>query len=132
MRPRVLVVEDDPLNAKFFEFTLARRCGCEVELSEDVERILERVRSGKIHLVIMDISLANSRHEGKPIDGSDICRLIKQDPRSRRVPVLLATAHAMKGAREGLLLASGADDYISKPITDPAELVEKVQALLAR
>jgi CheY-like chemotaxis protein len=131
MKKKILVVEDDKLNAKFFEFTLHRRCGHEVEVTEDVERILERVRSGQIDVVIMDVSLSNSRHEGQSVSGSEICRMLKADERTRHVPVLLATAHAMKGDREELLKESGADDYISKPIADPADLIQKVDALLA-
>jgi CheY-like chemotaxis protein len=131
MKKKILVVEDDKLNAKFFEFTLRRRCGHEVEVTEDVERILERVRSGQIDVVIMDVSLSNSRHEGQSVSGSEICRMLKADERTRHVPVLLATAHAMKGDREDLLKESGADDYISKPIADPADLIQKVDALLA-
>jgi CheY-like chemotaxis protein len=131
MKKKILVVEDDKLNAKFFEFTLRRRCGHEVEVTEDVERILERVRSGQIDVVIMDVSLSNSRHEGQSVSGSEICRMLKADERTRHVPVLLATAYAMKGDREELLKESGADDYISKPIADPADLIQKIDALLA-
>lgn len=131
MKKKILVVEDDKLNAKFFEFTLCRRCGHEVEVTEDVERILERVRSRQIDVVIMDVSLSNSRYEGQSVSGSEICRMLKADERTRHVPVLLATAHAMKGDREELLKESGADDYISKPIADPADLIQKVDALLA-
>jgi CheY-like chemotaxis protein len=57
--------------------------------------------------------------------------MLKADERTRHVPVLLATAYAMKGDREDLLKESGADDYISKPIADPADLIQKVEALLA-
>ena len=132
MKRRILIVEDDPLNAKFFSFTLGRRGGYQTEVCEDVEQILERARSGEIDLIIMDVSLSNSRYRGRPIDGSEICRLLKADPKTRPVPVLLATAHAMKGDREKLLQASGADDYISKPIFEPNDLLEKVGAMLNR
>jgi CheY-like chemotaxis protein len=132
MKKRILIVEDDKLNAKFFDFTLRRRGGHQVEVEEDVERILQRARSGEIDLVIMDVSLSNSRYEGQPLDGPGVCRLLKGDPRSSQVPILLATAYAMKGDRENLLKESGADDYIAKPIDDPADLIDKVDALLER
>lgn len=130
MKRTILIVEDDSLNAKLFSFTLERRGGYLTEVCEDVRGILERVRSGRIDLVIMDVSLSNSRYRGRSLDGSQICQLLKADPRTRHVPVLLATAHAMKGDREVLLRNSGADEYIAKPITDPSELLDKVGAML--
>jgi CheY-like chemotaxis protein len=131
MGARILIVEDDALNAKFFTFSLCRRGGHQVEVCEDPERVLDLARRGEVDLIIMDVSLSNSRYRGKPVDGSSICRLLKADPRARAVPVLLATAHAMAGEREALLRDSGADDYLSKPISDPALLLSKVDALLA-
>ena len=131
-KKRILVVENDQLNAKFFDFTLRRRAGHEVEILEDVEQILERTRSGKVDLVIMDVSLSNSRYQGRDLDGPAVCRLLRSDPRTARIPILLATAHAMMGDRETLLKESGADDYIAKPITDPADLIGRIETLLNR
>ncbi len=130
MKLRILIVEDDRLNAKFLEFSLRRRAHWDVELSEDVQRILERARSGEIDLVILDVSLSNSRYQGRSLDGLEICKLLKQDACSGRLPVLLATAHAMKGDRERLLQASGADECIHKPIADPDELIGVVRRLV--
>ena len=48
----------------------------------------------------------------------------------RRLPVLLATAHAMSGDRERLLDASGADGYLEEPVYDSALLAEKVRSLI--
>jgi CheY-like chemotaxis protein len=64
------------------------------------------------------------------VDGLVLSRLIKDDPATAHIPVLLATAHAMEGDRERFLTASGADDYLQKPIYDPAVLVEKVNSVL--
>ena len=47
----------------------------------------------------------------------------------RRLPILLATAHAMEGDRQRLLAASGADAYLEKPIYDPQVLIAKVEEL---
>ena len=58
-------------------------------------------------------------------------RLLKSDPTTQRIPVLLVTAHAMRGDRERFLEESGADDYISEPIPSYRILVEKVNDLLA-
>jgi CheY-like chemotaxis protein len=127
----ILVVEDEPLNAILFRKVLERRAGCRVTLTEDVALIMDLVRGGSVDLVILDVSLANSRWEGRPMNGVDVCRLLKAEPESARVPVLLATAHAMRGDAESLLAASGADGYVAKPIVDHGVFVDQVRRLLA-
>jgi two-component system, cell cycle response regulator DivK len=131
-RARILVVEDDRMNAQFFELTLSRRGGYDVYATESVAEILDRARRGDVDLLLLDVSLANSTWEGKRMDGLGIARILKTDARTRHIPILLATAHAMKGDRETFLQQSMADDYASKPIIDPQELIDKVKALLAR
>ena len=54
---RILVVEDDPLNAKFISLSLRRRGGHQVEVCEDPERVLDLARRGAVDLIIMDIQL---------------------------------------------------------------------------
>jgi len=127
---RALVVEDDAHNATLFRKLLEKRCGCSVTVTESVQEILDECRAGGIRLVIMDVSLNNTRWEGKAINGVEICRLLKQDPATADIPVLLATAHAMRGDAETLLAESGADDYVAKPIVDHEEFVARVRARL--
>jgi CheY-like chemotaxis protein len=127
---RILVVEDDPMNAKLFQLILARKAGFTVEVTEDPSHVLERARSGEVDVIIMDVSLSNSEWDGAPVDGLEISRRLKKDPVAGAIPILLATAHAMKGSRENFLRASGADDYISKPIVSADELVARIQALI--
>lgn len=126
----VVVVEDDPQNQILFRKILEKRAGVTVTVTESPEELLELACSGRAALVIMDVSLPNSRWEGKPISGVELCRLMRQDPRSALVPVLLATAHAMRGDAETLLAESGATDYVSKPIVDLAAFVSQVRGLL--
>lgn len=126
---RVLIVEDNALVAKFFRMALERAGGCSCEISEDVPTILERAASGQIDLVLLDVSLTNSEWEGRATNGVELCRLIKEKS-IRRLPVLLATAHAMSGDRERLLESSGADGYLEKPVYDSTLLVEKVRGLI--
>jgi CheY-like chemotaxis protein len=130
MTSRILVVEDDPMNAKLFELILARKAGFEVTVTEDPAFVMEKARSGDIDLIVMDISLSNSTWNGEPVDGLAVTRLLKADPVAARIPVLLATAHAMKGSREKFLADSGADDYVSKPILSSDDLIERVRTLL--
>jgi len=65
------------------------------------------------------------------VDGLTLSRLIKQDKSTRAIPILLATAHAMKGEQEAFLKESEADGYLSKPVIDPNEFIRKVNDLIA-
>ncbi|HEY6572490.1 MAG TPA: response regulator [Candidatus Eisenbacteria bacterium] len=132
MKPRILVVEDDPMNAKLFQLILARKAGFEVVVTENPAYLIEEARSGRAALVVMDVSLSNSTYQGTPVDGLAITRILKRDPRTRHVPVILATAHAMKGSRERFLADSGADDYVSKPILSADDLIERARALIGK
>jgi CheY-like chemotaxis protein len=126
---RVLIVEDNALVAKFFRMALERAGGCSCIISEDVPAILQHAASGEIDLVLLDVSLTNSEWEGRTINGVELCRMVKEKS-PRRLPVLLATAHAMSGDRERFLESSGADGYLEKPVYDSAILVEKVRSLI--
>jgi CheY-like chemotaxis protein len=120
------------MNAKLFQLILARKAGFAVEVTEDPAHVLEVVRAGGADLIIMDVSLSNSAWDGVPVDGLEITRRLKLDPEARHVPILLATAHAMKGSKEKFLQESGADDYISKPIVSADELIQRIQTLLGK
>jgi two-component system, cell cycle response regulator DivK len=132
MPQRIMIVEDDPMNAKLFQLVLTRKANYRIEITEDPEHLIREIKAGTVDLVIMDVSLSNSRLEGKPVDGLEITRRLKADPATRPVPVLLATAHAMKGSKEKFLRESGADDYISKPIVSSDDLLQKIESLLAK
>jgi two-component system cell cycle response regulator DivK len=132
MPVRILVVEDDAMNAKLFQLLLTRKAGYQVEVTEDPALVFQRARSGEVDLIIMDVSLSNSVWEGKPVDGLEISRQLKRHPDSAKIPILLATAHAMKGSRENFLRASGADDYISKPILSSEKLIQRIETLLQK
>lgn len=113
----VLVVEDDVHNAVLFRKIFEKRVGCRVTLTEDPAEVLAQLRTGTVSLVVLDVSLRNSQWQGRPVGGVEICQLIRSES-EQRVPVLLATAHAMRGDSERLLAESGADKYVSKPIID--------------
>jgi CheY-like chemotaxis protein len=129
MSQTILIVEDHPLVAKFYRMALERAGGYSCLVSENADEILAAVEQGRISLVLMDVSLRGTQWEGKPIDGIELARLLKQRAPGP-LPILLATAHAMAGDRERLLAASGADEYLQKPIFDAQQLVETVQRLI--
>jgi CheY-like chemotaxis protein len=126
---RVLVVEDDPHNALLFRKLLERRGGFQVTVTESAPEVLASVHSGEVDLVILDVSLANTTWEGKPVNGIELCRMLKADPATAGVPIVLATAHAMRGDAESFVTQSGADGYVSKPILDHGAFVLQIQSL---
>jgi len=128
---RILVVEDNPLVAKFYRLALERAGGYQVTCSEDVDAILAQIEAAAFDLLILDVSLRNSRYQGRMIDGLELAQLVRQTPAGKQLPILLATAHAMEGDRQRLLTASGANAYLEKPVYDPNTLIAAIQRMLA-
>jgi CheY-like chemotaxis protein len=130
MPTRILIVEDDPINVKFMKVVLIRKGGFEVAVSEDVLEIMTMAESGDLGAIIMDISLSHTIYEGRKVDGVFITKLLKANPATARIPVILATAHAMTGDRERFLAETGAEHYLSKPIHDPDHFLAEVRKVL--
>ena len=127
---RVLVVEDDPHNALLFKKLLERRGGFSVEVTESAPRVVEVMRAGEADLLILDVSLVNTNWEGKPVNGIELCQIVKREAPGSKAPIVLATAHAMRGDAENFVEKSGADGYVSKPILDHAAFVAQMQGML--
>jgi len=128
----VLIVEDDPINLRVFSKILTKRAGLEVKGTEDVEEVMKLAQNGQADLILMDVSLQHSSYQGKSVDGIKITQMLKADPQTANLPVILVTAHAMEGDRENFLKQSGADGYISKPVVDHQEFVDQIMALLPK
>ena len=126
----VLIVEDDPVNLRVFSKILSKRGGLKVRGTEDVEEVLQASQAGEVDIILMDVSLERSVYQGKAVDGLQITQLLKANPRTAQLPVILVTAHAMEGDRETFLEKSGADDYITKPVVDHQAFVDRVQQYL--
>jgi CheY-like chemotaxis protein len=127
----VVVVEDDAHNAVLFRKVLEKRANCRVTVTEDPSELLALVRAGGVSLVVLDVSLRHSQWLGRPVGGVEICRLLRNEG-LHRVPVMLATAHAMRGDSERLLAESGADGYVAKPIVDHQEFTRLALDLMER
>lgn len=132
MNRHVLIVEDDPHNATLFRKIVEKRMACDVTVTDSPDMMFSVLHARGAGLVVLDVSLGNSEWQGQPVNGIDLCRAIKSDPGLRGTPVLLATAHAMRGDAERLLADSGADDYVAKPILDHAAFVERARSLMER
>jgi CheY-like chemotaxis protein len=120
MRPLVLIVDDHPINLKLASEVLLASA-YEVVVAADAEQAQQLLTTLVPDLILMDIALPG-------MDGLALTKIIKADPRLRRVPVVALTAYAMRGDE---LKASdaGCDGYITKPI-DTRSLVEQVRALI--
>jgi CheY-like chemotaxis protein len=99
-------------------------------VSEDVAEIMALAESGDLGVIIMDISLSRTLYEGKKVDGIFITKMLKANPATAHIPVILATAHAMSGDRERFLAETGAEHYLSKPIHDPDHFLAEVRKAL--
>lgn len=126
----VLIVEDDLINARVFSKILTKRGGMDVKHTENVDEVMTIAESGTVDIILMDVSLSHSMYEGKPVDGIKITQILKANPKTASLPIILVTAHAMEGDRENFLSQSGADGYISKPVVDHQEFVDQITALL--
>src|SRR6516225_1420588 len=119
---KILYVEDNEDNVYMLTNRLTRR-GYEVVSARDGEQGIAMAASEAPALILMDLSLP-------VIDGWEATRRLKADTRTRNIPVIALSAHAMAGDREKAL-AAGCDDYDTKPVELP-RLLEKITALLAR
>ena len=117
---RPLLVEDDEGSRDGLSRHL-RRKGFEVLVAADGRQGIEAAQAAAPDLVLMDMSLP-------VIDGWEATRQLKDDPRTRHIPVIALTAHAMAGDREKAL-AVGCDEYDTKPV-EFARLLGKIQGLL--
>jgi DNA-binding response OmpR family regulator len=118
----ILVVEDDPDIAELLRHYL-ERASHEVEVVTQGSDALPRVRERQPDLVILDRMLPG-------LDGLEICRVLRAQPATADMPVMMVTARAEESDRiVGLEL--GADDYITKPFS-AKEVVARVNALLRR
>ena len=118
----ILLVEDNEMNRDMLSRRL-RRKGYEVISADDGREGVALAQAGTVDLILMDMSLP-------VLDGWQATRLLKDDPRTRPIPVIALTAHAMPGDREKAIEA-GCDDYDTKPV-EFARLIEKIEAQLAR
>jgi two-component system, cell cycle response regulator DivK len=126
----ILLVEDDPTNVRVFSKILSKRAGLNVRHTENAEEVLAIAQAQEVDLVLMDVSLSHSMYQGKSVDGIRLTQMLKENPETAKLPVVLVTAHAMDGDRENFLKKSGADDYISKPVIDHEAFVKQIQSLL--
>jgi two-component system cell cycle response regulator DivK len=122
MTKRVLLVEDNPHNRKIFSGMLTHS-GFEVIEAEDGHQAIAAMAKQLPDIVLMDLSIPG-------IDGWEVTRRFKADARTKAVPIIALTAHAMRGDEERAR-AAGCDHYLAKPVS-PKKVVEEVRRLLPK
>ncbi len=122
MKTTILVVDDEPEAVELVEFNL-RSAGYSVTTAADGEEALKKARATLPALIVLDLMLPE-------IDGMEVCKLLRRDPTTAGIPIIMLTAKAAEIDRV-LGLELGADDYITKPFS-PRELVLRVKKILQR
>ena len=125
----VVIVEDNELVAKYLRYILEHEGGYRVSVTESGDEAIALARQSDTIAVLVDVSLRATMHAGRYIDGLALARLLKQDEQTAKVPVIIATAHAMTGDRERFLQESRADGFIRKPVVDSSELLSLIRNL---
>jgi two-component system, OmpR family, alkaline phosphatase synthesis response regulator PhoP len=119
---RLLVVEDEKRIADFLSRGL-QGAGYAVDVANDGASALDLIHAADYDLIILDLMLPG-------IDGLDVCRHLKANPKTQHIPVILLTA---RGQAEDIAMGMelGADDYITKPFSSKV-LISRVRAMLRR
>ena len=121
MGARIVVIEDNPANLELMMYLLSA-LGHQPTSAVDGSDGLERVRAVLPDLVLCDVQLPR-------VDGFEVARRMKGDPRLAAIPLIAVTAFAMPGDRERAL-AAGFNGYISKPIM-PEQFLGQIGGFLA-
>ena len=121
MGKRVLVVDDDRVIQQLLEVNLELEGYDVVGTASDGREALDKIAKLSPDLVILDIMMPK-------MDGMAVCRHLKADPETAKIPVILLSARAQDmDIRDGLDI--GANAYLTKPF-DPVELLDVVGRLL--
>ncbi len=122
MKQKILVVDDEPEAVELVEFNL-KQAGYDVATAADGDEALKKAKANQPALMVLDLMLPE-------IDGLEVCKLLRRDQTTAKIPILMLTAKAAEIDRV-LGLELGADDYVTKPFS-PRELVLRVKKILER
>lgn len=121
-KERILVVDDEEDILELVRFNLARE-GYDIVVAASGEKAIDIARKELPHLIVLDLMLPG-------IDGLEVTRILKNNPETRGIPIVMLTA---KGDEPDIVagLELGADDYVPKPFS-PRILLARVRAVLRR
>lgn len=119
---KILLVEDNEMNRDMLSRRLIKK-GYDVEMAVDGQEGVDKAAAQLPDLILLDMSLPI-------IDGWEAARLLKAGEKTKAIPLIALTAHAMASDREKALQA-GCDDFDTKPVELP-RLLGKIEALLSK
>ncbi len=119
---RILVVDDEPDIVDLVSYNLKKE-GFDVVSAFDGEEALEKIRKNNFDFIILDLMLPG-------MHGTEICRILRSDPKTRNVPIIMLTAKGEE-VDKVLGLEMGADDYMTKPFS-PRELLARIKTVMRR
>ena len=117
---RILIADDNQANCELLDAYLAG-LDCEVDFAVDGQDTLDKVKSFKPDLILLDIMMPK-------LNGFEVCQQIKSDSELKRTMILMVTALNERGDIERAVQA-GTDDFLSKPVNQ-IELVKRVENML--
>jgi DNA-binding response OmpR family regulator len=121
-KQKILVVDDEPDALELISFNL-KGAGYEVLTAEDGNSALRKARTRAPDLILLDLMIPE-------VDGLEVCKILRRDPDTSGIPIIMLTAKAAELDRV-LGLELGANDYVTKPFS-PRELVLRVRNILQR
>jgi len=122
MAATILVVDDDPVILQLLQVNFEME-GFAVLTAADGQDGVARTRADRPDVVVSDVMMPR-------MSGLELVAVLKGDPDTADIPILLLTAKAQQ-ADIGAGIDAGADDYVTKPF-EPLDLVDRVNRLLAR
>jgi len=117
---KILICDDEANIRNIMDFSLEAE-GFLAVSAVDGNSALQAAMTEEPDLIILDVMMPGA-------DGLTVCRELKQNPRTKHIPVLMLSARSGKGDREAGL-AAGAEDYVTKPFS-PQRIVDKVNEML--
>jgi twitching motility two-component system response regulator PilH len=118
--PKILLIEDDPHALEMLRFRFQKAGHVVIEALDGDDGLLKALR--KPDLIFLDIRIPK-------IDGWELCKILKSEPRTQHIPVVMLTGCTQPVQAE-YGKACGADAYLTKP-WDPKELMETTRRLLS-
>jgi CheY-like chemotaxis protein len=119
-KSRILIADDNAANVELLEVFLSE-IDCEIAVAVDGLDTLEKVASFQPDLILLDIMMPK-------LSGFEVCRRIKENPKTRNIMILMVTALNELGDIERAV-AAGCDDFLSKPV-NKLELLKRVENML--
>jgi CheY-like chemotaxis protein len=119
-RDRVLIADDNEANVELLEAYLADM-DVDVAIAIDGQDTLDKAASFDPHLILLDVMMPK-------LSGFEVCQKLKDDPKTRRIMILMVTALNEHGDMERAVEA-GTDDFLSKPVNKES-LIKRVENML--